>query len=138
MSLPFDLQPLEDFARAIMVNTCRITRDTLGNEDDTLDQTTGQLTPVADQTLVYAGVCSVQYVPVLRPVAVGGEGGRDLAPSRFRIDVPLDAPVARYGDIVEIVTAPTDPALAGRKFKVETVAASTLAVRRQLLCMDQW
>lgn len=139
MSLPFDLSPLEDFAESLMVQTCTITRDTLGADDDILDETTGILTPVADQDPVYFGPCYVLFVNTLRQAGAEVEGGRQVAPSRYRVDIPLAAaPVPQLGDIVTIVSTDSDAALVGKQFKVETVSAGTLAVRRQLLCVDVW
>lgn len=139
MSLPFDLSPLVNLAESLMVQTCTITRDTDGADDDTLDQSTGLLTPVADQAPVYTGVCSVSFVATLRQAGVQEEAGRQLAPSRFRIDIPLEAsPLPQLGDIVTIVTSGSDQGLVGKRFKVETVSAATLAVRRQMLCVDVW
>lgn len=142
MTLPFDLSPLENLATSLMVQTCTITRDTNGADDDTLDQTTGLLTPVDDQTVVYVGVCSVTFVKTLRQTGAEEEGGRQLAPSRFEVGIPLDATLPlglpRLGDLCEINTSGSDQGLVGKRFKVETVSAATLAVRRQMLCVDVW
>jgi hypothetical protein len=111
-----------------MLDTCVITRDVGGVDDDTIDPETLNLTP-AGVTTIYTGPCSIS--------PAGGtvdrrEGDRQDTRQEWNHRLPLSAPIPKYGDVVEItaVHADGDPALVGRRFVVQRIGAHTLGVSR--------
>lgn len=138
-----------------MLDTCRITRDPEGVQDDILDPVTLELVPpgttytpttpydpravysAEDESIVYEGKCSI--------AAYGGvgnenrtEGDRENTRQLWRAHVPITvAPL--YGDTLEVlgVHAGGDGSLLERRFTVVRIGAHTLGVRRPLVLQDE-
>lgn len=131
MTRPPNLARARRTASDLMVDTVVITRDGEGPFDDTLDETTLQLTSrPGEPATVYQG-------PGLVHPDTGGadsgsqRGGQTTWPSRFDLRLPADADTPRPGDRVIVDTAASDPALEGAEFTVTEVAAATFTVTRR-------
>lgn len=133
--MTFDQTAERALIESRMLDTCVITRDSSGVDDDTLDPVTLNLTP-AGATTVYSGPCSVS--PASGSVA-RREGERQDTRQEWNHRIPLSAPLPLYGDVVEITAVHTDgdPALVGRRFVVQRVNAHTLGVSRRSVLHDE-
>lgn len=131
-----DLTTARAAAETIMVDTCTITRDAQGTDDDTLNQATGALTPpVPDIITVYAGRCLVRPAEnVPRSVA---EGGVAITASLYEASLPYSAPVVSPGDLLAVTACVWDPALVGRAFRVRQALVTGVNIRRKVLMEDR-
>ncbi|MET7395618.1 DUF6093 family protein [Dactylosporangium sp. NPDC005572] len=111
-----------------MVDTCRITRVTAVDTDET----TGETTSVVET--LYDGRCRVQRR--------GSEAQREnigeasLVLLRVELQLPMSAAGLREGDDVEMTTSVNDPDLVGRTFRVRDVPDKTDATARRLTCVE--
>lgn len=78
--------------------------------------------------------CSAQFLTQSsRPVTVA-DGVEVLA--THRISVPIASTWLHYGDTIEILDNPDDPALNGREFQVLVTESGTTNWTRDYLCQD--
>lgn len=78
--------------------------------------------------------CSAQFLTqATRPVTVA-DGVEVLA--THRISVPIASTWLHYGDTIEVLDNPDDPALNGREFQVITIETGTTNWTRDYLCQD--
>jgi hypothetical protein len=121
--------------RAIMVDTCSITRDVEGVLDDTLNLTTGTLTaPAPDASSVYTGACLVS--PATTMEKTDESAGKIIPSRRYGVRIPTTAPTVRPGDLIEITERERDASLIGRVLRVESITRQSLAVTRQLVVVE--
>lgn len=113
-------------------STVRITRDTQGPDDDTFNTTTGVWTRVG-QTTVYSGKAAFRASDPERQYEVGG--GMELR-SEWALRLPIEAAEPKAGDFVEILTNVRDPAMVGRRFRIDRVLGSTLGVVRRCVMYE--
>lgn len=115
---------MTSFIEGRMIDECFITRDQQGNEDDTLDETTGQLIrPVNDAETVYFGKCMVQYISSRDELF--DRGHEPVFRNVHELIIPHDIDGVRLGDRVEITTATNDEDLEGIVFRVAEIRRST-------------
>lgn len=133
--MTFDQTAERAVVEAEMLDTCVVTRDASGVDDDTLDPVTLNLTPVG-VTTIYTGKCSIS--PMSGSVA-RREGERQDTRQEWNHRMPLSAPLPQYGDVVQITAVHTngDPALVNRRFVVQRVNAHTLGVSRRSVVHDE-
>lgn len=134
-TLPYIATAALHAERAIMVDTCSITRDIEGVLDDVLDTMTGALTPQAsDSVEVYAGKCLVS--PGTTQERMNDAPGRLVASRRYGVRIPTTAAAVRPGDVVTITASDRDASLVGRRLRVESITRQSLAVTRQLVVIE--
>lgn len=113
-----------------MVDTCEVRRASI---EQVTDPATGEVTDTPGE-LVYAGACQVQ-------VTSTAPEQNDAADVRYHllpvvVSVPIDETRYEQGDVVTITASQLDPALAGRRYRVEAVLAKTYATARRLVCEE--
>lgn len=106
-----------------MVDTCTIRRK-VGEETD---PHSGVVTPV--YTTLYAGKCRVQRVGSATPAQ---PGEAYLLMLRLEVQLPMSVAGLAVADEVRIDSAPLDPDLAGRTFRVRDLFHKTHATMRRL------
>jgi hypothetical protein len=129
-----------DYGRRIaedaMSDRCRIVSDRQAQRDDTLDRTTGRLTPPAgDETTVYEGICGPTVETPLD--ARREEGGRTAHYRAWRTRIPMSAPLPDRNDVVLILACESDPTLVGRRLRITDVNQSSIGVTRRLALEDE-
>lgn len=131
MALKPNLERARRRMSALMVDECVITRDALGENDDTLNETTLLLTSPAPVT-IYVGKCMVSPSGIGREE--GAEGRATLLEARrtYRGFIPLDAPEVLAHDTLTVTLSQRDPELAGRSLTVLGEEFSTFAISRRL------
>lgn len=104
-------------ATGVMEYTCRITR---GGVPEGYDENTLVYTPAGVADVVYEGVCRIWEVASAASVVVGDV---DVYQQSTQLSIPWDSPevVKRY-DEVEILTAPQDSQMVGKRYEIQTVA----------------
>lgn len=114
----------------LMVDTCRFTVDPAGVRDDVLDPVTLTLTP-AGGVVEYEGPCKLSArAPAGQTTQTRvDEGGHDEWAGRFRLGLPLTAPVPPPAAVVEIVTS-RDPWLVGQSLTVIGAVGGTYKLSR--------
>ena len=120
-----------------MADTCTITRDPQGTDDDVLDPATLVLTPPGgDGATVYDGKCLVRIPRA--PIAPDLAGRQDLGIVHIHARIPAAAPAPRRGDVFTLtaVGPEGDASLVGREMWVEAVTAASFLVTRQLVLVD--
>ncbi len=135
MTVPFSITDARRVTESVMTDTCLITRDAEGPDDDTLNTSTGVLTPPAGEpTTIYNGKCWVRPGGLSRSLAERNraEGGAYYTAQTFDAAIPVSAPVPKPGDEFTLTVASTDPTLVGRVFWVRAVDSTTFAVDRRL------
>lgn len=105
-------------ATEVMEYTCRITREPKpgGYDEDTLIyEPDGGLAEV-----LYEGICRIWELSSAQAVVVGET---DIYQQTTNLSIPWDTPVLiqRY-DQVEILTAPQDSQMVGKRYEIQTVA----------------
>lgn len=102
-------------ATAVMNYTCRIERvNPPEYNENSLLSTSGS------KTNIYEGVCRVWEVAGGGPVVISET---DIVMQNTQLSIPWDvAVVPQRHDEVLILTAPTDPALVGKRFQIESSA----------------
>lgn len=104
-------------ATEVMEYTCQITRGGVpeGYDEDTLVYTAAGVSQV-----IYEGVCRIWEVANTSSIMVGDV---DIYQTNTNLSIPWDttAIVKRY-DEVEILTAPQDPQMVGKRYEIATVA----------------
>lgn len=127
-----DLTTARAATATLMVDTCTITRDAQGADDDTLDQNTGVLTPpIPDTTTIYAGTCLVR--PAANSPRVLTEGGDALTASLYEAILPHTSAAPLPGDVLTVTVSGWDAALVGRTFRVKEAHVASVNIRRSLL-----
>lgn len=116
-------------AEALMVDTCRITRD--GQGEPTWDPETGTYTPPA-RTVVYEGRCRVRATDstVIGDVEAG-EQQLGVVRRSVRLPVVLATEAIRRDDLVEILTS-VNPGLVGQTFNVQAPFDDSLGTARRV------
>jgi len=100
-----------------MQYTCRITRSGVpeGYDEDTLVYTAEGVA-----TVVYEGKCRIWEVANSSAVVVGDT---DIYQQTTNLSIPWDEePVVKRYDEVEILTAPTDSQMVGKRYEIQTIA----------------
>lgn len=129
--------PLRRLVESRMYETGSLVRDSQGTDDDTLDQTTGALTPPGgDQTTVYTGK-AVIYPYSQRSGRVTYEGGRALTEKTYTLRIPWDAPEPEIGDVWTTSTSANDSSLVGRPLRVLEVDRSSFLTSRDMVVEDR-
>jgi hypothetical protein len=122
-----------------LLDSCLITRDTEGDQDDVLDPVTLNLTRLAnDAVTVYSGPCSVAPYTQSRGQN-RNEGQREETRQVWRVRLPLSASEPKYGDLVTITAVHEngDQALVDKRLTIIGGHAHTLGVSRVLVCQDE-
>ncbi len=135
MTVPFSVEAARRVTESVMADTCLITRDAEGPDDDTLDSATGLLVrPAGEPSTVYAGKCWVRPGGLSRSLAERNraEGGAYFTAQTFDAAIPVSATIPLPGDEFTITAASTDATLVGRVFRVSAVDSTTFAVDRRL------
>lgn len=121
-----------------MVDNCSIQRDQAGTDDDTIDQTTGLLTPpVSDTQLIYSGPAMVY--PFSASYGSAPEGDRIISDKDYMVRIPLapslplEPDVPLVGDSVIINKSSRDPSLVGAVLRITSVEHSTFATSRNMM-----
>ena len=115
--------------RARMRATCVIRRP-IGEDVDA----NGKVVPIYDPTPVHDGPCYTRY-PGLAFEQAPVIGGLQYAISRIVVRIPF-GPVARPGDVVEILSDPDNPQLIGTRLRVASIDDQSQATAQRLLCED--
>lgn len=104
-------------ATAVMEYTCRITR---GSRPESYDEDTLVYTPAGLAEVVYEGVCRIWEVAGAASITVGDT---DVYQQSTQLSIPWNTPevIVRY-DEVEILTAPQDSQMVGKRYEIQTVA----------------
>ena len=127
-----DLTRARARVEALMDDLCTITTDPAGVTDDDLDETTGQLIPVAVPTTVYDGIC------LITP-HTDGDGtpepdrttGQVSDRARYRLLLPVAAPPVAEGQLLQVRQSRRDPQLPTARFRVDAAGqVLTYAVAR--------
>lgn len=108
--------------------TVRITLDPQGPLDDTFNVNTGLWTRVGQDT-VYEGRAAFRAANPETDVNVGVPVLR----SEWILKLPMSAPVPTSGSMVEILTCARDPAIVGRRFRVERLMGTSFALLRRVI-----
>lgn len=125
-------------AFALMTDTCKITKPGVGKGP--FNETTGTYDPPAPVT-VYQGPCLLQIrADVNSNVVEVTAGEREWAYQTAILSIPIFAPAGATGDpaavrvdmTAEYLTAPDDPSLAGREFRIKATLVKTRASARRL------
>ena len=120
-----------------MFDTCTITRDTQGTDDDTLDQTTGVLTqPGGDRSTVYTGKCVV-YPYSQRRGQVDTEGARIYAEKMYAARIPWNSPEPKIGDVFTVTASREDSVLVNRPLRVIEMDMSSFLTSRDMVVQDR-
>lgn len=129
--------PLRRLIESRMYDTCTITRDTQGTDDDTLDQNTGALTPPSgDTTTVYTGKCVV-YPYSQRRGQVDVEGSRIYAEKMYAARIPWSSPEPKIGDVLTVTASAHDAILVNRPLRVVEMDMSTFLTSRDMVVQDR-
>lgn len=127
-----DLTTARAAVATILVDTCTVTLDAPGADDDTLDQTTGVLTPPdPDTTTLYTGACLVR--PADNVPRVVSEGGVAITATLYEAVLPYSADVIPPGAVLTLTASSWDAALVDRSFRVRETVVSSVNLRRRLL-----
>jgi hypothetical protein len=110
-----------------MEYTCQITRSGPpgGYDEDTL-----VFTAQGPKELIYEGICRIWEVANAQSIMVGDT---DIYQMNTNLSIPWDTPdVVRRYDEVEILTAPQDSQMVGKRYEIQTVvkAGELRATRR--------
>lgn len=102
-------------ATDVMIYTCRIERVS----KPTFDQETGTATAGSRET-IYEGVCRVWEVASGGPVVIAED---EVTMQSTQLSIPWDTPVLpKRDDEVQILTAPQDPHMVGKRFVIDSSA----------------
>lgn len=119
-----------------MVDECTIIEDPAGADDDSLDQTTGLLTPPGgDTTTVYSG-----KVLIYNSDRIGNqttEGGRGFVERIYTARIPWDSPIPHVGAVLTVTSAAHDQRLVGRPLRVEEVLSRSALTSRDMVVEDR-
>lgn len=116
-------------ATEVMEYTCQISR---GDVPALYDENTLAYTPAGDKEVVYEGVCRVWEVANTSTVVIGDV---DVYQQTTNLSIPWnESPVIKRGDEVEILSAPTDSQMVGKRFEVQSIArAGELRATRRFM-----
>jgi hypothetical protein len=117
--------------RALMDDTCTITRNLNGLGGDVLDEETGQVVPRGVPVEVYSGACLIGGPDATLPNA-NTEGRVQVDPHYSSINLPVDAPVILKGDILVCTGSRRDPQLVGNEYWIRQVVQESLLISRDL------
>lgn len=115
------------FLRKRYLDRCVIVRPGLPVDD-------GQGGVIVTQTVIYEGPCYAEYPGIAfeSKFEVAGAGG---VQARNLVRVPFGV-VFRPGDVVTIISSPTNPQLAGTVLRVASIDDQSQATAQRLLCED--
>lgn len=100
-----------------MEYTCRITR---GARPEGYDEDTLIYTPAGLAEVIYEGKCRIWEVASAASITVGDT---DIYQQSTQLSIPWDtAEIIQRYDEVEILTAPQDSQMAGKRYEIQTVA----------------
>ena len=104
-------------ATEVMEYTCQITR---GGVPEGYDEDTLVYTAAGVSQIVYEGVCRIWELAGASAIMVGDA---DIYQQATQLSIPWDSPevIKRY-DEVEILTAPQDSQVVGKRYEIQTVA----------------
>jgi len=132
-----DLTAAREAVRALMDDECRLLRDMSsdGPMEAVLDTHTLSLVQPAGagEFLVYQGRCKVQPAGTAFTTAVEREARKAQREVTYNIGIPFDAPQPREGDSVVVVSARSNDALIGRRFRVGKVLLSTFHLQWKMI-----
>lgn len=127
-----------------MDDTCEITWDPEGVEDDTLNTATGELTPpnpdsgtiydastLGDGGRALSGRCKVSAIG--RDPRTTTEGGVAIRTGLYTGGLPWDAPIPPIGSILTMKSSRRDPDLVNKAFIVKDVVYGTFLISRKLM-----
>lgn len=131
--MPIDLEDIKGFVEdEIMVDTCTITRNEDFTEDEDWDPVTMEYSGGDPDTVVYGpnGKCyfSTGSVP-----GENEEGGQVTQQARYYVNIPIDAPAVKDGDIVTATSSLRDPLLVDETFIVRGDEVGTHKVKRRII-----
>lgn len=126
--MPPDLTAAREVARRQCTDTCTITFDASGVDDDVLNPDTLELSkPGGDDTTVYSGACLIGQ----SQAAEAEVGDGYVAATRRIVRLPFDAPLPSVGSILT-VTASADADLVGTRHRVVSAEPRSVYVFRTL------
>ncbi len=114
-------------AERLMVDACTIRRAT----GRTFNETTGQYTPTT--SVIYSGKCKVQIRGSSQGEAQAGD--REVVTLSTELHLPMSVTAVLVDDVATIVIS-LDPALVGRKLRVQQLFYKTYATARRLPVED--
>ncbi|MBX6360101.1 MAG: hypothetical protein IRZ03_08480 [Acidobacterium ailaaui] len=115
-------------AEALMVDQCTIRAE---SDEVTTDPVTGVVTPVPGK-VVYTGRCKLQLTRGAFPsTPEGGEHRWSMAP--LEVHIPVSGTSAVNANCVIEVTASSDPANVGRRFRVRAGDRKTFGTSIRLI-----
>lgn len=128
MSLGGDVQAalpsFRDAAESLMIDLCRIT----GGTETVFDEDTFEYVTV--EAVSYEGPCRLRFAATA--VQTVEAAGQMLIAQRATLSVPVDTSGDVFeGHVVTITDCVNDPALVGRKFRVEGGHHQTFATARR-------
>jgi hypothetical protein len=119
-------------ATEVMEYTCTIQR---GDVPAAYDEDTLVYTPAGDKDVVYEGPCRVWEVANSGAVVIGDS---DIYQMNTNLSIPWnESAVVKIHDEVEILTAPQDSQMVGKRFEIQSVAkAGELRATRRFTVTD--
>lgn len=129
-----DLTAGTALTESLMVDRCKVTRDTQGPLDDTLNSSLDLVAPLNDVTTIATDLPCIVSQKATRNQG-DKEGERQTYRRQWQVSVPKDAPTIKAGDVIE-VTATTRDELLGHKVRVFDVTLNSYATRRKMLAED--
>jgi len=123
-------------AESIMLDTCLITRVT--GPPGPVDPVTGERTPAPTETIYpppdamspFDGRCKIQ---TFEPYESNrNSGGHVFTEQRYSLHLPIGAGPVAIDDQVEIITAVSDPQLAGRVYRIAGLHHKSLATAQRI------
>lgn len=129
-----DLGPAIEAVEALMDDTCIITFDPEGVDDDVIDESTGRLivTP-GDSTVVYDGKCKVTPWSRQQQPLITDQDGLELRPRWYVGSIPVASDVPEVGAIFTLTSSRRDPWLLGKPFIIKVIQGSTFSISRKFM-----
>lgn len=124
-----NLEPGRKAMERLMEDTCVVSRDSSGTNDDVFNQDTGVYTPPPnDVATVYTGKCLLSVQGNVGREA--GRGGGSFQIVGYKLQIPISGPTLEVGDWVELTGSRRDPANIGKRFQVGRPQYGTMALTR--------
>lgn len=112
-----------------MVDTCVVTRNEEGTEDENWDAVTMTYTGGDPDAEVYSGKC---YISMTNTVQEIEEGGQLTSQTRYYLNIPLESPDTTDGDICTVLSSLNNPDLVGETFVLRDEETGTYKVKRRI------
>lgn len=122
-----------------MDDACTIDVDPEGATDNSLEQATGRLIPLAgDRTALYSGPCKVKSEGLISGTHGTAEGGGTINPRIYTGSIPIDVdgvptPEIPVGAVLTVTSSRRDQQLVGKQFRVTESRLGTFSVQRKLV-----